>query len=132
MTLLRSLATAFLVGSLCGTAAAESVSLNVPAGKRTPVSTYGTYSAEECTGASVPTGRVSRQPANGKLEVVEERRPIKAGRCGTIMANILVVYYTPKAGFRGTDEGTVDFTSQTVMELSQIRSQSLYFTLTVK
>ncbi|MCA0401771.1 MAG: hypothetical protein LCH38_13250 [Proteobacteria bacterium] len=132
MKFLKILAAAFFLGNLCHVAVAETISVNVPAGKRSAVTSFGSYSIDECTGAAVPEGRISRQPANGKLEVVEERRPMKAGRCGTIMANVLVVYYTPKAGFRGSDEGTVDFTSQIVMESSQIRSRSLYLTISVK
>jgi hypothetical protein len=111
---------------------AETVAVRAQAGKRNAIQSFGSYSIDQCTGAAVPEARIAKQPENGKLEVIEERRPIQAGRCGTITANVLVIYYTPKSGFRGQDSASVDFTSQVFAESSRIRSSRLSLDISVK
>ncbi len=113
-------------------AMAEDFRVAVSAGKRSVIGSIGTYNTFTCAPSAVPQPRVAQQPEHGKVEVVEERRVLNAGRCGRIESNLLVVYYTPRAGYRGPDAASVDFLSFAFAESQKMRSTRYSYAITVK
>lgn len=111
---------------------AEDFRRTVPAGKQSPIGSIGTYNTFTCAPSAVPQARVSRQPEHGKVKIVEVRHTMNAGRCGTVAANVLVIYYTPEPGYRGPDSASVDFLSFAFAEGQTMRSTGYTFQITVK
>ncbi len=118
--------------SLVSHAVADDMAVSVASGKRTAVASYGTYSTFECTAGGVPQFKIGRAPANGSIEVREERRVMNAGRCGRVSANVLIVYYTARKGFRGQDAAAVDFTSFAFAEGSETRTERITLSIDVR
>lgn len=88
---------------------ARDLKYTVSPGKRTLVSSYAMYDAENCTFGAIPVGKVVTPPQGGKIEMLEERRVVDGGNCGKIQGWARNVYYTAKPGFRGEDSFRVDF-----------------------
>lgn len=127
------LVVAVLALALSGLSAyAEDLAATVASGKRTRIGNFGVYNTFACESAGAPDTRITRQPANGRLEVVMERNTIDAGRCGTIIVTGPSIYYTSKRGFRGTDEGGITFTFLAAMEGQKISGSHVNITVTVK
>lgn len=106
--------------------------VNVPAGKRTLIGTFSLYNSESCTSGAIPEARVSSAPSNGKIDFVMEQRRINAGRCGGMMAWARAVYYTPKPGFRGQDETTVNFIYEVFSDGPERGNQSNTYRMNVR
>lgn len=111
---------------------AEDMTVTVAAGKRSAIGTYGTYSTGGCTAGPVAQSRVATQAQHGRIEFVEERRIISAGQCGRVQANVVVVYYTPRKGYRGPDRASGDFSYDAFAESSRQIGNRVNFNITVK
>lgn len=57
---------------------------------------------------------------------------INAGNCGRVTGHVIVVYYTSRAGYRGPDAGSIDFTYFAFSEGQTMKSDRQNFTITVK
>lgn len=109
MSMFKKFCLIFLATLFAGSVLAESYSLRVPAGKRTLVASFALYDTDTCTFGEVPVGRLVTPPKNGRVEIVQERRVVDGGQCGQIQGWARNVYFTPAAGFRGSDFLRVDF-----------------------
>lgn len=122
----------FAVMPVAAPAVADDFRSTVAAGKRSAIGSFGTYNTFTCAPSAVPQVRVAQKPEHGKIEVVEERRVMNAGRCGRVEANLMMIYYTPVAGYRGPDAGSIDFFSFAFAEGQKMRSTRTSFQITVK
>ncbi|MCA3644311.1 MAG: hypothetical protein IOB85_06575 [Methylobacterium sp.] len=104
----------------------------VAAGKRTALGSFALYSPVECAASSTPESRVATQPANGKVEVVPERRTVSGPQCKPFQMQVQMIYYTPKAGFRGTDYVSVDFFYAPFIEAPRTTSRRQSYAITVQ
>jgi hypothetical protein len=115
-----------------GPVAADEINATAASGKRTAIGTIGTYNTFTCESMGVPQSKIGRQPANGHLEIREETHVVDAGRCGRVNARVVAIYYTSRAGFRGTDEGGIDYVFLAFAEGATTTSARATFRITVR
>lgn len=125
------LAAALALGAMV-TAVQAQQAVTVQAGKRTLIANQGSYSVLGCHSAAVPEAKVVSAPANGKTEVAMEPKVVNAGRCGPITIYYRTVYYTPRSGFRGTDQVVVEFYSEVFAESSRQTSRRQLVNINVR
>jgi hypothetical protein len=103
-----SLALALLLSSSALGYAQEQRSATVPAGKRTGIATLGVFMQDSCVAAG-GNPRVTVAPANGKAEIARARmrNTSRTAACTGVEFDGHALYYTPRAGFRGTDSLTI-------------------------
>ncbi len=104
----------------------------VQAGKRTAIGAFALYSPVECAAMATPETRIAARPQNGTVEIVSERRVVSGPQCKPFQMPVQVIYYTPKAGFRGSDSVSVDFFYQAFVEAPRSASQRQSYSITVR
>ncbi|MDQ0472848.1 hypothetical protein [Labrys wisconsinensis] len=94
-------------------ATAETFHVHAAPGETVEVSNEAAWD-KSCQGAGAPTYTFTAKPAHGAISTRPQTKVIKtceAGHCACLGHEVLgsAIYYTPAAGFRGSD--TFSFTS---------------------
>ena len=94
---------------LAASASAETVERTVKANAVSPIGGFLGYEVDTCYPSVIPNVKVRQNPANGSIRIVPHQQALgKDSRCpGTTVRGIAFVY-TPKKGFKGTDELALD------------------------
>jgi hypothetical protein len=103
--------TAFAAGLalLAGSASAETVERTVKANMVTAIGGFLGYEVDTCYPSIIPDVKVRQQPANGTIQIRPHEQAIgKNSRCAGTKVRGLAYVYTPKKGFKGTDEVVLD------------------------
>lgn len=94
---------------LAGPAAAETVERTVKANARSAIGGFLGYEVDTCYRSAIPDVKVRQAPANGSIQILPHEETLgKDTRCPGLKARGLVYVYTPKKGFKGTDEVSLD------------------------
>ena len=100
-----------LAGSifLAASASAETLERTVKANSATPIGGFLGYEVDTCYPSVIPNVKVRRTPANGSIQIVPHQQALgKDSRCPGTTVRGLAFVYTPKKGFKGTDELALD------------------------
>lgn len=125
------LGAALALGALVSATQAQE-SVKVQAGKRTPIGFFALYSPVECAAMAFPESKIANAPSNGKIEIVTESRVVTGPQCKPFSMPVQMIYYMPKAGFRGQDEAAVDFFYNAFVESPRPVSQRRSYRITVQ
>lgn len=83
--------------------------IKVPAGRSSSIGSFSLFQTETCTDGPKPKVTF-KQPAHGTLSAKWQSAKInKKGPCNGKMMKAYLIYYQPKAGYRGPDAGTAVF-----------------------
>lgn len=94
---------------LAGPAAAETVDRTVQANTRSAIGGFLGYEVDTCYRSAIPDVKVRQAPANGSIQILPHEETLgKETRCPGLKGRGLVYVYTPKKGFRGMDEVSID------------------------
>ncbi|MBM6582596.1 hypothetical protein ILT44_20530 [Microvirga sp. BT689] len=105
----RAMAAAAGLLVLAGSASAETRERTIKANTVAAVGGFLGYEVDTCYPAEIPDVKIRQAPANGSLRIVPHEEVLgKDSRCPGTKVRGLAYVYTPKKGFRGTDEATVD------------------------
>lgn len=109
-SMFRAAAVAFTgLAVLTGSAFADTYDRKVKANTASPIGGFAGYEEETCRPSVIPVVKVRQSPANGTLKIEPYTGPIGSKiRCGSSPLRGLVYIYTPKKGFKGTDEVVID------------------------
>ena len=94
----------------CGNAGAETVNIDVPAGRTTAIHQYALYSRANCASAQRPELSV-KSVKNGKVTSQNHSGTITSGNCKGRTIKSTVALYTPNRGFRGKDTVKITYKS---------------------
>jgi hypothetical protein len=96
----------FLVPSA---ASAETIERSVKANTRTAIAGFFSYELNTCYRRPIPDVIIRQPPSNGSFEIqVHETTLGKDTTCPGMQVRGPVYIYTPKKGFKGVDEVTVN------------------------
>lgn len=99
---------------LAASASAETYDRKVKPNAASPIGGFFGYEEGSCRPSVIPVARVRQAPTNGTLKIEEQILPPGTGYpCGSSKLRGLVYIYTPKKGFKGTDEVVIDVPWQT-------------------
>ena len=104
-------AAAVLAGLAClaGSASAETLERTVRANAATPIGGFLGYEVDTCYPSVIPNVKVRQAPANGSIQIVPHQQALgKDSRCPGRTVRGLAFVYTPKKGFKGADELSLD------------------------
>jgi hypothetical protein len=104
-------AAAVLAGLAClaGSASAETLERTVKANAATPIGGFLGYEVDTCYPSVIPNVKVRQAPANGSIQIVPHQQALgKDSRCPGKTVRGLAFVYTPKKGFKGADELSLD------------------------
>jgi hypothetical protein len=104
-------AAAVLAGLTClaGSASAETLERTVRANAATPIGGFLGYEVDTCYPSVIPNVKVRQAPANGSIQIVPHQQALgKDSRCPGKTVRGLAFVYTPKKGFKGADELSLD------------------------
>jgi hypothetical protein len=106
---MRYLSIALTAIVLASPLAAETMDRTVKANSRTAIGGFLGYEVDTCYPSAIPDVKVRQSPGNGTIQVVPHREALgKGSRCpGTVVQGLAYVY-TPRKGFKGVDEVTID------------------------
>jgi hypothetical protein len=94
---------------LTGSASAETVERTVKANTVSAIGGFLGYEVETCYPSNIPDVKVRQQPANGTIQIRPYEQALgKDSRCLGTKVRGLAYVYTPKKGFKGTDEVVLD------------------------
>lgn len=94
---------------LAGPASAETVERTVKANTITAVGGFLSYEVNTCYPAEIPNVKIRQEPGNGTVRIVPHEQALgKDSRCPGTKVRGLAYVYTPKKGFKGDDEFTLD------------------------
>ena len=94
---------------LAGSASAETVERTVKANTVSAIGGFLGYEVDTCYPSAIPDVKVRQRPANGTVDVRPyETELSKETRCPGRKVRGLVYVYTPKKGFKGSDEFALD------------------------
>lgn len=107
---MRQIAVAVAVLALLAVpAAAETLDRTVKANSRSAIGGFLSYEADTCYPAEVPDVKVRQGPANGSFQIVPHEQVLgNDTRCSGKKMRGLAYVYTPKKGFKGSDEVVLD------------------------
>jgi hypothetical protein len=100
-----------LAGSifLAASASAETVDRTVKANSVTAIGGFLGYEVDTCYPSVIPNVKVRQTPTNGTIQIVPHQQALgKDSRCPGTTVRGLAFVYTPKKGFKGTDEVALD------------------------
>ncbi|MGB8817381.1 MAG: hypothetical protein WCC66_05605 [Rhizobiaceae bacterium] len=123
------LAAAFLL--LAGKSAFAEVK-NVPAGRTSAVASFSLFDPRNC--AHGPKPKVTfKQPEHGMLSAKWlSAKSNQSGMCNSKTMKFYMIYYQPKAGYRGPDKGAVSFFYPTYVNGSPDRANHQKLDILVK
>jgi Ni,Fe-hydrogenase I small subunit len=92
-------------------AGCNATTVSVPANGSAVVSQMGMFQLHACTAWEPPAGRVTQPPRNGQAVVTTSQGVINTPGhpCQGKPISGTIVRYTPRPGFAGTDQLTVDY-----------------------
>jgi hypothetical protein len=94
---------------LAGVANADTVERTVKANSSTAVGGFFGYEVNTCYPSGIPDVKIHQQAGNGTVEIRPHQAKLnKDARCPGLAVNGLAYVYTPKKGFKGMDEFSVD------------------------
>jgi hypothetical protein len=94
---------------LAGSASAETLERTVRANAATPIGGFLGYEVDTCYPSVIPNVKVRQAPANGSIQIVPHQQALgKDSRCPGKTVRGLAFVYTPKKGFKGADELSLD------------------------
>jgi hypothetical protein len=94
---------------LAASASADTVERTVKANSITAIGGFLGYEVETCYPSAIPNVTVRQQPANGTIQIVPHQQALgKDTHCPGLKVRGLAYVYTPKKGFKGTDEVALD------------------------
>jgi hypothetical protein len=89
--------------------AAETTDRTVKANTRTGIGGFLGYEVDTCYGSVIPAVKVRQAPSNGSIEIIPHEQALgKETRCPGRKVRGLAYVYTPKKGFKGSDELSID------------------------
>nr|AIA15524.1 Unknown Function [uncultured bacterium] len=90
-------------------ASAETIERTVKANAPSAVGGFFGYELNTCYASVIPDVKVRQAPANGSFRIVPHEQTLgKDTRCAGKKIRGLAFVYTPKKGFKGTDEVVLD------------------------
>jgi hypothetical protein len=90
-------------------AVAETTDRTVKANTRTGIGGFLGYEVDTCYTSVIPAVKVRQAPSNGTIEIVQHEQALgKETRCAGRKVRGLAYVYTPKKGFKGSDELSID------------------------
>jgi hypothetical protein len=100
---------ALMAGPFAGSSVAETVDKTVKANTRSAIGGFLGYEVDTCYPSAIPNVKIRQEPANGSLQIVPHEQAMgKDSRCPGTKVRGLAYVYTPKKGFKGLDEVTLD------------------------
>ncbi|MGO4573005.1 hypothetical protein [Microvirga sp. 2TAF3] len=94
---------------LAGSATAETMERTVKANSRSILGGFMGYEVDTCYSSDIPDVKIRQNPSNGSLQVLPHEQELsKDSRCPGKRVRGLAYVYTPKKGFKGVDEVTID------------------------
>ncbi|MDB5556193.1 MAG: hypothetical protein JWL86_6177 [Rhizobium sp.] len=125
LALLLAISTSAFAGTLEG---------NVPANRTTRIHAFTVADPAICAVAGKPKMTISTEPKHGKISFKWEYIPAgkKFRNCTGGMMKAMSVYYTPAAGFRGTDSFAVGYSLPDMSDYITIGYRGQKFVLHVK
>jgi hypothetical protein len=85
------------------------VDKTVKANTRSAIGGFLGYEVDTCYPSAIPNVKIRQEPANGSLQIVPHEQAMgKDSRCPGTKVRGLAYVYTPKKGFKGLDEVTLD------------------------
>lgn len=92
-----------------GSAPAETMDRTVKANTRSAIGGFLGYEVDTCYPSVIPVVKVRQAPSNGSIEVIPHDGALgKDSRCSGRKVKGLAYVYTPKKGFKGMDEVSLD------------------------
>ena len=106
---LRSLTLGAILAAVAGAASAETTDRTVKANATTAIGGFASYEVDTCYRGAIPDAKVRNQPSNGSLVIRPYQTTLgKDTHCPGLQVDGVVYVYTPKKGFKGADEVTID------------------------
>jgi len=94
---------------LTGSASAETIERTVKANTISALGGFLGYEVNTCYPSVIPDVKVRQAPANGTIQIRPHEQALgKESRCPGTKIRGLAYVYTPKKGFKGTDEIVLD------------------------
>jgi hypothetical protein len=94
---------------LTGSASAETIERTVKANTISALGGFLGYEVNTCYPSVIPDVKVRQVPANGTIQIRPHEQALgKESRCPGTKIRGLAYVYTPKKGFKGTDEIVLD------------------------
>jgi hypothetical protein len=94
---------------IAGSASAETQDKTVKANTSTAIAGFFGYELNTCYPSVIPDVKVKQAPANGDFKIVPHEITLgKEDRCAGRKVRGLAYVYTPKKGFKGSDEVSVN------------------------
>jgi hypothetical protein len=94
---------------LMGSASAETIERTVKANTVSAIGGFLGYEVDTCYPSNIPDVKVRQAPANGTIQIRPHEQALgKESRCPGTKVRGLAYVYTPKKGFKGTDEIVLD------------------------
>jgi hypothetical protein len=92
-----------------GSASAETIERTVKANTGSAIGGFLGYEVDTCYPSNIPDVKVRQAPANGTIQIRPHEQALgKESRCPGTKVRGLAYVYTPKKGFKGTDEIVLD------------------------
>ena len=105
----RVIAIAAGLALLAGSASAETIERTVKANTVSAIGGFLGYEVNTCYPSVVPDVKVRQAPANGTIQIRPHEQALgKNTQCPGRKVRGLAYVYTPKKGFKGTDEVVLD------------------------
>ena len=105
----RIIAAATGLSLLMGSASAETIERIVKANTVSAIGGFLGYEVDTCYPSNIPDVKVRQAPANGTIQIRPHEQALgKESRCPGTKVRGLAYVYTPKKGFKGTDEIVLD------------------------
>ena len=94
---------------LADSVSAETLERTVKANSVTAIGGFLGYEVDTCYPSVIPNVKVRQTPANGSIQIVPHQQALgKDSRCPGTTVRGLAFVYTPRKGFKGTDEVALD------------------------
>src|SRR4051794_13236141 len=94
---------------VAGAANADTFDRTVKANTATAVGGFYGYETNTCYPSAIPDAKIHQPASNGNVEIRSHQGKLdKDSRCPGLMVRGLAYVYTPKKGFKGLDEFSVD------------------------
>jgi hypothetical protein len=94
---------------LAGYASAETLERTVKANAVSAIGGFLGYEVDTCYPSVIPDVKVRQAPVNGSIQIRPHEQALgKDTRCPGTKVRGLAYVYTPKKGFKGTDEVVID------------------------
>lgn len=132
MVKFRKIGLAFLCLSGMAASAESAETLTLPAGKKSGIGFFAFYDPSTCAFGAKP-GMKIKQPVHGKITIAWVAGKISSNDiCNGKRAKGYQIWFTPNAGFRGTDSAALNVTYASLVDGSVDTSRYLPINIIVK